>query len=137
MSPPLTIDDRIKIIDEIEVLDTAVVVSSQGPVYAEGQDSASVDAGSSLSFVGNITGQMKVFTILLLYSLCCTNPSLTSGRRVELDPLRPAGREQEARPPERDHRVVQLLQVCLGDRRLEHSELRVRWHASSSETEPR
>ena len=101
MSPPLTIDDRIKIIDEIEVLDTAVVVSSQGPVYAEGQDSASVDAGSSLSFVGNITGQMKVFTILLLYSLCCTNPTLTSGRRVELDALRPAGREQEARPPER------------------------------------
>ncbi|KAI0706887.1 hypothetical protein C8T65DRAFT_220438 [Cerioporus squamosus] len=52
---PISIADRIKIIKGIDVS----VPKGNGAVYADGDDSASVAAGSSVSFVGNITGQMK------------------------------------------------------------------------------
>ncbi|RDX51547.1 hypothetical protein OH76DRAFT_301409 [Lentinus brumalis] len=53
---PISIDDRLKIIKEIEI---ASNLQGRGAVLADNQDSAAVDAGSSVSFVGNLPGQMK------------------------------------------------------------------------------
>ena len=134
MSPPLSIGDRLKIIRDIEV--TAIRPHGHGAVFADDEDSASVAAGSSVSFVGNITGQMKVWSTLPRSTRQCTqsaDATINVGRRSQLDALCPACCEQAVRSPGANHRVVQLLQVCLGDRRLERSELRVRWHQSSSE----
>ncbi|RDX44731.1 hypothetical protein OH76DRAFT_1559541 [Lentinus brumalis] len=53
---PISIHDRIKIIEGIEI---ASKLQGRGAVLSDNQDSAAVDAGSSVSFVGNLPGQMK------------------------------------------------------------------------------
>ncbi|RPD54392.1 hypothetical protein L226DRAFT_541164 [Lentinus tigrinus ALCF2SS1-7] len=59
MSNP-SIADRIKIIKDIELAQPQTQAgAARGVVYADGEDSAAVNAGASVSFVGNITGQMK------------------------------------------------------------------------------
>ncbi|TFK78950.1 hypothetical protein K466DRAFT_668278 [Polyporus arcularius HHB13444] len=52
---PISISDRIKIINGIDVAQA----QGQGVVFADDADSAAVAAGSSVSFVGNLPAQMK------------------------------------------------------------------------------
>ncbi|KAI0706866.1 hypothetical protein C8T65DRAFT_220048 [Cerioporus squamosus] len=51
---PLSVNDRIKFIKEVQIAAPRTHV-----VLADGQDSAAVADGSSVSFVGNLSGQMK------------------------------------------------------------------------------
>lgn len=88
-----SIYDRIKFIKAIHITPPR----AHAATYAGGEDSAAVDAGSSISFVGNLTGQMKVN---LLHILCAVDHTadevMTLGRRDQLDPLRPACCQQQA-----------------------------------------
>lgn len=57
---PISIHERLRLISEIEIVGEP---QGRGAVFG---DSAAVDAGSSISFVGNITGQMKASSIPIL-----------------------------------------------------------------------